>query len=134
MAIFIIIILATALTVSDTSAAFSFNHSSCEQECVFVWLNVGCVLHLQVADSIPAQVSGSQSVFCVCVCVLWLSPILPSFDPLFVPPSSSLRATSSFPSLETLAWIRLPCPALPPCSSLLLLLLLPLSFRLPVQP
>lgn len=31
----------------------------------FAWLNFGYVLRLQVADSIPAQVSGSQSVSCV---------------------------------------------------------------------
>lgn len=59
-----------------------------EQECVFVWLNAGCVLHLQVADSIPAQVSGSQSVFCMCAVVvphpppLLCSLICPSFFPL----------------------------------------------------
>lgn len=66
--------------------------SPAEQGCVFAWLNVGCVLHLQVADSLPAQVSGSQSVF---VCVQWFL-IFTSFAPTFALPSPPLRATSSF--------------------------------------
>lgn len=33
---------------------------------VFVWLNIGCALRLQVADSIPAQVSGFQCLLYVC--------------------------------------------------------------------
>lgn len=100
-----------------------------EQECVFVWLNAGCVLHLQVADSIPAQVSGSQSVFCMCAVVVpHPPPLLCSLIcPLFLSP---LRATSSIPFLETSAWIGQPSPPLPPCSSLLF----PFSFWLPVQP
>lgn len=42
---------------------------------VLVWLNVECVLHLQVADSIPAQVSG-LAVVVVHVHVLRLFPSL----------------------------------------------------------
>lgn len=67
----------------------------------------------------------------LCVCCGYSA----SFAPVFSPPSSPLRATSSSPFLETSAWIRQPSPALPPCSSpLLLLLLLPCSFWLLVQP
>ena len=57
-----------------------------------MWLNAGCVLHLQVADSIPAQVSGSQSVFCMCAVVVpHPPPLLCSLIcSSFFPPQSNL--------------------------------------------
>lgn len=71
-----------------------------------MWLNCGCVLRLQVADSIPAQVSGSQSVSCVCVCVLRPNPPPPA--PSFFPSQSySLSLVTGKMS----AWIRQPRPS-----------------------
>lgn len=81
-----------------------------EQECVLVWLNAGCVLHLQVADSIPAQVSGSQCVFCMCagviphplsLCSRIRSSFFPSEQPLLSLLSGNVRMDTA----------TLPCPA-----------------------
>lgn len=68
-----------------------------------MWLNVGCVLHLQVADSIPAQVSGSQSVLCVCVCCGYSSSSHPFLS--LLPYSFLLFPLSEQPLLSSL-WKR----------------------------
>lgn len=49
-----------------------------------MWLNFGYVLRLQVADSIPAQVSGSQSVSCV-FAVIHPTLFLPLLEHLALP-------------------------------------------------
>lgn len=94
---FITIITILAAAVTGMSPVKQWNlqqlalinaESPAEQGCVFAWLNVGCVLHLQVADSLPAQVSGSQSVFCLRAVIPHLHFLCPAFSPL--------RATSSF--------------------------------------
>lgn len=102
-----------------------------------MWLNVGCVLHLQVADSIPAQVSDSQSVFCVCAVPPPL-PILSSFAPFFIPPPSSpLRAISPFSGnvgMDTATPPPFFFPHLSPAPSLISIACTALIFRATKKP
>lgn len=126
------------LSKTHTFAAISFNQ---QREfccgwvkragvcvCVFVWLNAGCVLRLQVADSIPAQVSGFPE------CLLYVS-ISPSLRSLMW---SSFSLPLSEQALLSLFWKHRhgnSNPPLPPWSSSILpLFFLSCSFRLPAQP
>lgn len=98
-----------------------------------MWLNFGCVLRLQVADSIPAQVSGSQSVpyvcLCVCVCVCWDSStlFLPLSEQLALPRNWKNVSMDSSPTLPRilLLFISFACLALNIKSSSLLYLFSP---------